>query len=486
MHGRSAGVAVGSGLLVVGGLATAAVTQAKPAGVHVEVFSDSGAAAVNNAATKNFGNGSTKESLADAITYVNSHAGGGTITFASTLSGDTIHLAASLPAISAPTTISGLGARKLAVSGAGLEDVFVTYSQPIRLNGLTVEGSSSVAVFSTKGAVTITDSVIQDSGSDAVYVGEPHDNMPKVTLVGDTITNNRQIGVFVANFGALTIEHSLIEHNDGGVETYGTAGVHNGPTTITGSSIVNNGGVGGGGNGGLAMYSRYLSSGPETIVNSTISGNELLADADRELSGGGILVDAASVHLTLVGDTVVGNKVDNTDTGVGVYAAGGGIAMNLDQFDSSTKLTVEDSVVAGNKVVAAGGASAERYPDIAIAAPGTSLVKDSLIGAGARAADTLTALSFDGGNQKGTTAHPLAPRLGKLGPEGSKTATAGGRLWVQEPLKGSPLIGKGAAKPFSTKLDPFTTDELGTKRPAKGVTIGAYQVPPKKKPKKRK
>jgi hypothetical protein len=101
MHGRSA---VGGGLLVAGGLLTGAAAQASPA-VHVEVFSDSGAAAPLNAGTTDFGTGSTKETLADAITYLDGHSGG-TVTFASSLSGHTIHLAANLPEITANTTVA--------------------------------------------------------------------------------------------------------------------------------------------------------------------------------------------------------------------------------------------------------------------------------------------------------------------------------------------------------------------------------------------
>jgi hypothetical protein len=56
---------------------------------------------------------------------------------------------------------------------------------------------------------------------------------------------------------------------------------------------------------------------------------------------------------------------------------------------------------------------------------------------------------------------------------------------VEVPDKDSPLLGKGAAKMFSSKLDPFTTDELGTARPDTGGTIGAYQVPPPPKPTKK-
>jgi hypothetical protein len=340
-----------------------------------------------------------------------------------------------------------------------------------------VDDSNDYAVSSVAGRLTITDSVIEDS-KDGVYAGQFTNAAPKITLSGDTIKGNRYVGVYVSDGAALTLSHSLVENNNAGVLTYG------GPTTVTASSIVDNGAVRNDGYGGVRSEPLY-GDGPVTIVNSTISGNVKTQD-QLDVSSGGIAV-GPSIDLTLTGDTVTDNEADNVDSTVGATAFGGGISMGLiDPSASASKLTLEDSVVAGNKVVAADGPSAEMYPDIALAPELTSLVKDSLIGAGATAADTLTALTFSGGNQKGTTAHPLNPKLGKLGPEGSKTATAGGRLWVQEPLKRSPLIGKGAAKPFSTKAHPFTTDELGTKRPAKGVTIGAYQVPPKKKPKKRK
>jgi hypothetical protein len=478
MHGRSAGALAGGGLLMVGGFVTGAVAQASP-GVHVEVFSDSGAVPDGNAANENFGNGSTKETLSDAISYLDGK-GGGTITFASSLSGHTIDLAENLPDITANTTVTGLGAQKLALDGGGSWHTLTALkSADLTVSGLTVEHAAGSAVYAAYGNLTVTDSVLEHSHYGGVYVGQLDRKAPKVTLSGDSIRDNGDAGIYVLNDGTLRLSHSVVENNQWGVGTYG------GPSTITDSSIVNNGTGSSTGYGGVRDHPDN-GDGPITVVNSTISGNSLVEAGNDYLSGAGIAV-GPGVDLTLVGDTVTDNKVDNIGNALGTGARGGGISVGLvGPGSGASTLTVEDSVVAGNKVLAAVGAGGAKYPDIAITAQVKSVVKDSLIGAGATAADTLTALTFSGGNQKGTTAHPLHPRLGKLGPEGSKTATAGGRLWVQEPLKGSPLIGKGAAKPFSTKAHPFKTDELGTKRPSKGVTIGAYQVPPKKKPKKRK
>jgi hypothetical protein len=470
IHGRSAGAAVGGGLLIAGGLATGGVAQASP-GVHVEVYSKSGAAAAANAGTHNFGKGSTKETLADAMTYLNNHVGG-TITFASSLSGDTIHLDAALPELTSSTTITGLGASKLAVDGGRSYRTFNALdNNALTISRLTVEYSNSCGAYSAFGDITVTDSVMKRNRWNGVCVGDRNDGVPQVTLSGDTIKDNGEDGVYLLGNEGLTMSHSLVIGNEGGV------GANGGAIRISDSSVVNNG-ITGNGYGGVQQYNNAAGHGSLTVINSTISGNKDFRSSSADVVGGGIAV-VSEVNLTLIGDTITDNELDNTGSG---DAFGGGIG--TDAFGTApapATLTLEDSVVAGNTVVAASGAADARYPDVALGEDVTSWVQDSLIGVAKTAADTFRSLDFISADQEGTAADPLNPKLGSLGPEGSKTATAGGRLWVQEPEKGSRLIGKGAAKPFSTSADPFKTDELGTKRPSKGVTIGAYQVPPKKK-----
>jgi hypothetical protein len=319
--------------------------------------------------------------------------------------------------------------------------------------------------------------VVDDSSSAAVCGGSGNHSTGRVTLSGDAIKNNHGAGIYLSDDGPLTVSHSLIEGNYDGVFTNG------GPVRITDSSVIDNGLGGTFAYGGIRAYTTAGGEGAVTVINSTISGNRLAEASGIGAVGGGIAV-AYGVDLTVIGDTITDNEAD--DTLSDGFAVGGGIGTDVNlAAPVPATLTIEDSVVAGNKVVAAGGASDEEYPDVAVGTDVSGKAQSSLIGEGKTTAETYEQLDFISGDQEGTLADPLNPKLGKLGPEGSKTATAGGRLWVQEPLKGSPLIGKGAAKPFSTKLDPFTTDELGTPRPAKGVTIGAYQVP-KPKPKKHK
>jgi parallel beta helix pectate lyase-like protein len=475
MHHRSVGVAVGGGALIVGGLATGGAAQATTA-ISVEVSSTSGAAAPNSAATTLLAKG--KETLADAIFYLDNTDHGGTITFASSLSG-TIHLTADLPPITTDTVITGPGAGKLAISGGGTHTTFdVPSTANLTLSGLTVEDSGADDVFDDRGNLTITGSVLESAKQDAIQSGSYHAYTPNITLSGDAIKNNDGAGVVLSNDGTLKIARSLIEDNGSGVHIYGS------PTTITRSSIVGNGGPKGGGYGGI-RDNAYYGEGLVTIINSTISGNTLHQDKESYVSGGGIGL-ASGVSLTLIGDTVTNNRVVNADTDAFTGAVGGGISMGL-IFPTSvaSMLTVDDSVVAGNGLSSPNGAAGEHDPDISIGSKVTSLVKYSLIGVGATAADTGKALTLRDATQSGTSKKPLNPKLDGIGPQGSKTATAGGALLVQVPQKDSHLLGKGAAKIFNSTLDPFTTDELGTARPDTNATIGAYQVPPKpKKPTK--
>ncbi len=196
---------------------------------------------------------------------------GDSITFASTLSGQTIVLNATLT-IGHSYTITGLGSANLAVSGGNsVQDFIVSAGVTTTISGLTIE-NGSFAAFS--------------SSSDGAGI----DNNGALTLTNDAISNNGTIGNGVTYLGA-------------GVYNGGSLNVAD--CTFTGNVSYYNGG---------ALYN----AGTATVSNSTIYGNAAYT------FGGGI--DNAGL-MTLSDDTVTANfgwdNVPNfPEYGGGIYNGG--------------------------------------------------------------------------------------------------------------------------------------------------------------------
>ncbi|WP_019508633.1 Ig-like domain-containing protein [Pleurocapsa sp. PCC 7319] len=254
-------------------------------------------------------------SLRDALGAI---ADGGTITFASNLSGQTIVLNGSEIEIAKAVTIEGdidgNGSGDITLNGErnsrvlNIDDNNGTLDLDVFLSGLTIGGGS---VSNENGGgilnhenLTLTGSTVIGNG--AVNGGGLSNQDGTVTLTGSTVSGNvAQDGAGIQNnSGTLNVSNSTISDNQarsngGGIDNaLGNVNVSN--STISGNT------------GGFFAGGIYNASGSVNVSNSTISGNSSLLD------GGGINNAAKgtlNLNSTLVGDNIGGTLADINDTG---------------------------------------------------------------------------------------------------------------------------------------------------------------------------
>jgi hypothetical protein len=330
---------------------------------------------------------------------------GGTVTFQPGLSG-TITLTSAPLAIDHSLTIAGPGAKTLLVSGNQQFTVFLVSS------GVT----AALADLSIVNGYDTTGLQAGNGGGIA--------NQGTLTVTGCILSGNTAggYGGGIFNAGTLTVQASTLSDN-----------------TVKLGGLPSNGGGGGIYNAAAANL---------TVINSTLSGNQAFYQGIHYLGsvaeGGGI---SNAGNLTVINSTVTLNSVG------AILATGGGIA-------SRGSLTLTNTIVAGNTeggdpTIGSGG------PDISGA---VTQADHNLIGIG----DGSTGLvNGQNGNQVGTAAQPLDPKLGPLQDNGGPTPT-------QALLAGSPAIGAG-----DPAASPGPTDQRGFLRLSAGhIDIGAYEVPP--------
>ena len=371
------------------------------------------------------------ETLADAVAYTESH-GGGTITFAPSLAGQTINLSTSLAQISADTTITGPTSANVVINGGGTHALFDAAPS----TSLTVSG-----LMLTDGSGT--------SGGPSEFVGGAIFGETNSTVVvknclisGNTVNT---AGGAIASEGTVDIEDSTISGNQAaeGGGLYGLA------VTISGSTFLNNTAFAGGG---------VFAAGNLTISDSTFNGNHAQA-LGGEGGGGAILayLSVASSGVQITSSTISGNEADGTS---GAPAGGGGIYINANAPGHAVQLL--DTIVAGN--------TGPLGPDIATAGSAPAVgASFSLIGNPSD--DQIT-----GGTSTdliGTQQAPLDPKLGAPAYNGGPTPT-------MLPLAGSPAIDAGIAPSGITtdqRGDPRTV-KLGFTGPsgADGTDIGAVEL----------
>ena len=273
---------------------------------------------------------------------------------------------------------------------------------------------------------------IQGDGVDRVFEVAAGTSSNPVTISGLTIaggnTSNTTNGAGggIRNTGTLMLTNSTVSGNEavpvmgptfgGGIDNEGTA-------TVTNSTVSRNYAAVGGG---------IFNSGTLTLTNSTVSGNSA--------NGGGGILDAGGAGIaTVTNSTISGNSAGTGCGGIG--SANGGT------------LYLGNTILAGNS----GGKPADFAGTL-------KSLGYNLIGKG----DGSTV--FAAGDQVGTAASPIDPRLGPLQNNNS------GPTWTMALLRGSPAIDAG-----SNALIPagVTTDQRG---PGFGriyngtVDIGAYEL----------
>ena len=234
---------------------------------------------------------------------------------------------------------------------------------------------------------------------------------------GLTINAGGMSRVFLVDKGVTVVLAGLTI--TGGSALAGGGLDNHGLITLTDCTISGNSAISG---GGLRSY------GTATLTDCTISGNS----ADE---GGGLWSYGTA---TLTDCTISGNFA--SETGGGVYLP------NV----PAARTTIVDTIVAGN--------SAGTRPDVSGTVTedqGYNLIGDEDGASGFTAA----------GDQVGTPASPIDPRLAPLGDYGGPTPTMALRT-------GSPAIGKGMAIPG------ITTDQRGFALDSPQPDIGAFQSNP--------
>ena len=218
------------------------------------------------------GNGTCAENsctLRDAVAAATS--GSDTITFASTLSGDTIVLDIAGKghiAIAHSLTIQGPGANHLTVSGGNV----ATSS-----NGGILDLSGSYYSLTVSGITLANGNTSGYGGALAAGGFQNHVALSYVALVNNHA--NTGGGGFYAGRETVTVSHSTISGNSAGSfgggfdSNYGSVTLTD--TTVTGNSA----GSGFNGSGG-GFYIR----GPLSVNNSTVSGNTSVAGSGFELN----------------------------------------------------------------------------------------------------------------------------------------------------------------------------------------------------------
>jgi hypothetical protein len=299
-----------------------------------------------------------------------------------------------------------------------------------------VEGSGG-GIWISGGTATVTGSTITGNMASGNRWAGGIGGSGTLTISGCTISGNSAGlggGIYVAGSGTAAITDSTVPGNTGSSSGGGIyfGGTGNG-WTLANSTVANNQAPYGPG-GGIFVAQRTTI----TVSNSTIAGNTTGSGA----MGGGIYVANGSVisaggTLTLLNSTVANNQT---------AGAGGGLWVGA----TRTQVRLANTIVAGNTAATAG-------PDVS--GPFLSTSAYNLIGDGSGASGLTDGVN---GNQVGTAASPLDPRLGPLQDNGGPT-------WTMALLPGSPALNAGDPDQLGV------ADQRGVVRSG-GVNIGAYQA----------
>ena len=442
---------------------------------------------------------------------------GDTISFASSLSGDTITLNGTLT-MTQDVTIQGLGAANLFVSGNSAVEVFNVTSAvtDASISGLTVEdgevtnangGGIANAGTLTLSNITITANTATQESGGGIY----NASGGTLTLTNTTLSGNKATlgdGGGLANAGSATVSNSIFTGNVAAADSGG--GINNatgGTLTLSNSTITNNSAakVGGGVRSNATTTLTYdtisgnsstgngggidVTAGTTTLTDCTVFGNSSAVDGggiclgagtatlyDDTISGntgtgGGGGINITSGTMTLTDSTVFGNSTGASKYGGGIQLTGGTATLYNDTVSAnsagndgggialnaasvgSIKVTLNNTIVAGN--------SAPTDPDI-YKGPGLSVTVTanySLIGNNASSGITATS---------GNIVNPTYLGLSALG-------NYGGPIQTVALLSGSPALGAG-----STTLDNGqSTDQRGQPRTVNGlVDMGAFETQP--------
>ena len=447
-----------------------------------------------------------KCTLRAAVMQANYTAGADTINFSTT---GTILLGSALT-LATDINIEGPGANLLTVSGNHADRVFLVHLESTAsVSGLTVsDGLASGpttnqggAIYNA-GALTLANVKISGnsaSGGDSGQGGAIYNASGTLTITDSTVSGNSASGgnfgqgggIYTAG-GTLSLDNVKLSGNSVATGGDGSQGGglfnYDGTVTITDSTISGNSATGiyialsscwGGGImniaevGGMTITDSTISdnsvtgcimnwgggiwnSGPLSLTTSTLSGNNVTGAAingttvtGAAINRGGAIYNGGS-SPTLTGSTISGNSA----SGFGLFNTGGGI------YHETT--TPQYAVIARNTIIA--GNTATEGPDGfgPLVSQGYNLIGDN-------SGVTVTAQP---GDQVGTSASPIDPKLGPLADNGGPTQT-------MALLPGSPAIDQG--KTFGVVTDqrglPRTVDlQLANAAGGDATDIGAFEI----------
>jgi hypothetical protein len=429
--------------------------------------------------------------LRQAITDANAAAGADAIAFDPALTGQTIALAAALPAITDPLTITGLGQAALTVRGTAGARVFqVNPGVAATITDLTVTGGSVAGngggILNNGGMLTLQRVTVAGNAATGGFSGGGVASTgagAALTIRDSTVSGNTATGsgggVFNDTTSTATITRALVTGNAAGNNANGAGVNNNGTMTVTGSTVSFNTGpstaatpnfFGGGlanlGTGALAVVATTvvgnLSQGPGgglfsngtslSVSDSTVANNTS-ASTPAGTGGGGVRVQGTG-SLTVLSSTVTGN-LDVTGS---TTTNAGGIS-----FGSTGAFTLNNTVVAQNITTTTGATAA---PDVrsGVAVSGAG----NFVGSDPNALSNLAAAQTNLGD----------PRLGPLANNGGPAAgglAVNGPSPTRKPLPGSPLIDAGSNAAAAV----LATDQRGFLRVAgTTVDVGAVEFQP--------
>ena len=403
---------------------------------------------------------STSAASADTITVINTNDSGlgslrqalvkandgDTINFDSSLNEQRITLTNGQLSVDKDVTISGPGAKNLAVDGSAQSRVFyVNPGKTVTIDALTVANGHTDfyggGIYNDSAALTVTNCVL--------------------------IRNSAYSGGGIRNEGVsggatLTVTNSTISGNSsaggGGIANLTSGG--DATLTVSNCTISDNSGDYDGGDG-IANYA-YEGDARLTITNSTISGN----GSPGSLPGGGVsnIADGGIATLTITNSTISGNS-----------AGEGGGASNEAYNASIATLTITNSTLSGNSAKYGGG-GIDNYGGLAVVETKNTVFKAG--GSGENIfnyAGTVTSLGYnvssdDGGGFLTGPGDQIKtdPLLGPL-------QNNGGPTFTHALLPGSPAIDAG--DPNFTPPPYYDQRGPGFDRVVNGrIDVGSFEV----------